>query len=491
MSKPQTLAHYLRALKTFSGGRRLGTLPVQLAGLRPLLNSMSSYSPHSRDPHVEEWNPFSQRPIFEIDTHLDHGLDRDFNLMTNTVHRFIIMAHEAMHILMWEPFFTGHTCPRACDFRPWSLAFEGFCFWISDVILNRKINLYEPDGQRSFERYSVSQPHFHPRRAFADLGLKDDASILDAYLHAFGGYASPLSRTKSPIPQNLARRAYSFYGLTKKSPAQMFGNFKSIGLFDEYFARFCKIRAIPALLPERILTADLRGDLHGYCQNIYRAGLMHIEQLPEFQIENVRQRRALQTRAYFAFSLRFLLASGNVLAPSRTLLRPCIGTIRAYIDGLEGLMAQLCEGRSAPAVARDLRELDHAYSRDTRAVFLRQNAMVGRRESILPDFPGHTVLQPNEDRSHIKPKNMIAFAQALAQHALHLKQASLLPAVHALMASVQECKNANAPRNTLHRLSLHANRLLRHPDFVKKWSIPLSSFDPAHNSYRELLFLHT
>jgi hypothetical protein len=100
---------------------RISGLPIEIPGLENLLNSFSSGSAHDKVRDIEEWNPFSQRPIYEVDPPLKPSLGGEFLRIGDTAHRFIILAHEAMHVLMWEPFFCGHFKPNRREFRELSL----------------------------------------------------------------------------------------------------------------------------------------------------------------------------------------------------------------------------------------------------------------------------------------------------------------------------------------------------------------------------------
>lgn len=488
-SRSQTLAQYNRALNTFAKRKPLPSLPAELPGLRNLLNSMNDYSPHTRSPHVEDWNPFSQLPLFEIEPPQNHGLDGEFNRVIEPVRRYITVGHEAMHVLMWEPFFTGHLVPRAKQFAPWSLAFEGFCFWAADVLLNPKIKLRDPDGQWTMSRQSVSESLYHPRRAFEDLGLSTPDSILQVYLNSFGGFVSPLSRTKKSIPLSLANRAYAFYDSTTKTPRQMFDNFERIGLFDSFFRRFCAVPNIPTLLPHSLLSMDLAGDVHAYCQAMPRRGFAFIDRLDPHVVLRVRTRRSLQTRAYFAYGLHYLLRNGLVLHKKPFSLQAATRRIETYMDGLESLLAKLCAGQKPQSLTSELRQLDLAYSRTLRAQLIASEVKVGRRESILPVMPGHSIFQPGEDRSHLSLKNLLLFAQALAQQALALENAEILPLIHAVVGSVNRCKG-KFKKTARVQLSRDIDALIAHPAYVEKWSLPLSSFDPLHGSFRDFLFIY-
>jgi hypothetical protein len=58
-----------------------------------------------------------------------------------------------------------------------------------------------------------------------------------------------------------------------------------------------------------------------------------------------------------------------------------------------------------------------------------------------------------------------------------------------VIVSVNRCQS-KASASTRAQLSRDIDVLIRHPNFVEEWSLPLSSFDPVHNSFRDLLFIY-
>lgn len=501
----QTLAQYSKLLHQASeslaarDGRApkkwIGGLPIREPGLLNLLNSFTSMSARTYDPNIEEWNPFSQRPIFETLPDSGDTFNLDFQKINEAAYRFIIFAHESMHVLLWEPFFTGRLSPNRKQFKEYSLAFEGLCFWFGDIIVNRKMRLLAPDGELVFSRNAASQPHFHPYRVFDQMKIKKEDKILDVYLAAFCGQNSGLKGASGILPRNLNARFEKFYKGTHKPTNRMFDTLKRIGIFEEYFERFCRQPGIPTLLPEPVLNLASAGDLLKYCHSVYQKGMPHIEGLSRVDIEAVRVRRSIQTRAYFAYCLRHLVGSRYITKAPAFEVEPCLREIEIYLEGLDSALAALCEQKTA--LSRKLLDrADRHYGRAIHSEFSKSKLATTRREHIIPELPGHTVLHLFEDRSNLSDRDMTKFCQAiLDQYAipsLDLKSQpelsrDLLVEIEKTVSILVECKKR---KSAIQKLRAQVDQLLLSELVFRRWSVPLASISPQHNRFRELLFLY-
>ena len=201
--------------KPFDGNNFRIRSDTKLPGLFNLFESFSGaaiYDYHSR---VEkEWNPFSQRPYFTKHSALkDKSIFTHLEKAKNAISiLFIESAHEATHVLLWEPLFTGK-CKNLTrqQFTDASLVFEGFCFWYADIIVTQTMRSRLPDGELAHARSAVSLANFHPFRAFKAIGINDHEKILDIYMQSFAGGITELyeNRDKTFVTDLFERFAVS------------------------------------------------------------------------------------------------------------------------------------------------------------------------------------------------------------------------------------------------------------------------------------------
>lgn len=476
-------------------------LPIAIEGLENLINSFSSGSPHDRVKDLEEWNPFSQRPIFEVDPKISPSLSYDFDYVSDIAHRFIVLVHEAMHVLLWEPFFCGRFKPNRTNFRDLSLAFEGFCFWYAEIVVNGKLNFKFPDGEGVLERNSVSQSLAHPQSAFRGLKLTDPRQIMQIYTQAFRGYETKLSQpTTDPIVLNLAERFYSFCITTVRGPHGMFEAFKEFGLFDEFYSRFCKVRELPSLLPESLLGFPMNLDTDTYCWKMYAEGMKHVAGLNHKQIVQVRLRRAIQTRAYFAYCLKHTIDSRNFSAHAKFPASKTLKGINTYINILESSIASLrLDHRQSK---RQLWTADQAFEHDVRKPLQKYKVLTTVRSQLVPELPGHSKLKVNEDRSSLSPAKLTKFAQGVLQTYVKPKlefnrnsRASVGLAkttlrILKLTHKIEGSRNHEHKAKWARSLSTEIDAVLKHELVFTQWSLPLAAINPARNSFREILFIY-
>lgn len=487
---------YLGPRSSLQAPKHISGMPIHLPGLENLLNSFSSGSAHDKVKDIEEWNPFSQRPIYEVDPQLKPSIGNEFLRIGDTAHRFIILAHEAMHVLMWEPFFCGQFRPSRHEFRELSLAFEGFCFWYADLVVNEKMRLTFPDGESVLERCSVSQTAVHPKTGFKLLRLQSPRKAMNTYIDAFCGYETSLSRkTKDPIVLNLAERFYSFYSSTVEGPNGMFQVFKQFGLLDEFFTRFCRARGLPSLLPGEITSFRASENVRNYCWRVFEQGMKHIEGLSTEAIKGVRLRRSIQMRAYFAFSLRHLLRAGHIRTqrggfPAAKVL----ANLQKYIDQLEVAIGELV-GEPKAAVLT-IKNADTYFSREIRSSFLRHDVRAAARAQLVPDLPGHSQLILDERRENISARKLRLFARAVLNEYVrpNLDFSGKKAASTSLAALSVDVARIIAPgRMPLarkRRLSRKLDQILAHELVFPMWSLPLASVNPERNDFREILFIY-
>ena len=478
----------------------LGKIPFleSVPGLKALFLSMSAVAPAVPDTSSEEWNPLSQRPHSALPPSLSDELGAEITALKTAVDEFTILSHEMMHIALWEPFFAGYWRPRSrLAFRTFSLMAEGYCYFFSDIVVSGAVRVLLPDGEFAHDRQTPSNARFHPVRAFLALGIENHETILDTYLEGFRGQSTRLwqPRGTSDFAASLAAQAYAFYVGSQPLLDDMYGALAELGVLKDYYERFCAIPGLPTFLPpsDGVEILDLE-DPKSYFVNFYRKFFPHLASMSETQIHYLKWRRMVQMRAYYASQVRWLLSRGSVVAKGMTASsqRQALQDIESYLDGLEGLVKGLAHKRDKSFLTT-LSGLDRRYSKNVRAKFLAHNVWCGHRWLIAPRRAGG-LISLNEP---LPVKNEAAMKK-LSHVVTYL--------VEELTAQLSDCKTVAERAEIFKRLGAVAaigekgdgvrtrpsmERLrseLRKPYALSIWSLPLASFDPVKNHYRELLF---
>lgn len=472
-------------------------LPFREPGLANILNSFSCGSFSDSD-QIQEWNPFSQRPMYEHESQFKNRLGADFKHVGNTAQRLLVLAHECMHVLLWEPFFGGNFVPKKDNFIPLSLAFEGFCFWHTDMVLNSKVSLRAPDGEKVFDRFSISQDHLHPKTAFEVLGLSDPKTILKIYVDAFRGIETELSRKSDhPLVWFLAQRIYSFSAFNKVGPAGMFRVFNEMGLFDRYRRDFCQVSGIPAILSADALKYPIAQDPEGYLWTIFAEEFDKINGLDREKIQRIRLRRAIQTRAYFALSLQHILSLGSVVADRGFSLMRSREEVNSHYNRLKEILARLANGEPVTVLTPAVTRADDAYSKGARTHFKRFNARTAAREQLYPEISPYTKLSLTDDRERLSAKALKEFGYGVLTRFVDKeidfinsprRTRELFGLAHQLSVAISRLDRPTLAKKK--QLSNAISRLLGHDQVFKRWSLPLASVDPSNNFFREILFIY-
>ncbi len=479
---------------------KVSELPFHQPGLTNLLNTFAVGSPHSRKLDIEEWNPISQRPLFDCDKVDYCDFDGAFRATTHAIHHSIVLVHESIHVLMWESFFSGAFVPKSSNFCKLSLAFEGFCFWYADIILNRRIKIKSPDGEFVFKRHSASQNHVHPYHVFQALNVMDPEKIMRIYIDAFTGYETPISKNMNkPLVNEIANRFYGFYSDTLKAPVEMFKVLDDVQIFGEYFEKFCKIQNIPSMFSKTFLKTDPSQNLNEYCWAIFSKEMPRMDSLGSVQIRAVRLRRSLQTRAYFAFALRHSIERSNYIAKPGLSKKQMQKNINLYVEQLRVALNDLCEAQSHSKVIRSIEHADRFYLKNIRSRLIKYNAYCGRRLQLLPTFPGYSTLAINDKRTHLSRRQLLKFSQHLidtlvvpnldlvgksADSLTLLRSASALTKYLASLQNLKGKKYSSQVKN----ISTKIDKILSHKLVLPYWSIPLSDIRPDQNAFREIIF---
>ncbi|MBM4252813.1 MAG: hypothetical protein FJ146_12645 [Deltaproteobacteria bacterium] len=470
-------------------------------GLKNLLLTMSSVAPAIPDTSDEEWNPLSQRPHALLPAAYLDELGSAITALKTAVDEFTILSHELMHVALWEPFFAGYWRPRSkSDFRTFSLMAEGFCYFFSDIVIGGAVRVRLPDGEFALERQTASNARFHPVRAFKAAAITSHRDILDIYLDGFNGKQTALwqPRGKNDFAASLAAQAYDFYKGTLGYLSAMHGALSAFGYVSEFFRRYCSIEGLPSFLNQNQAPQSPNTALKRYFTDFFESGLDQLDGLTPQQITRIRERRALQMRAYYALQVRWLLTENHVTTtqPLVTLkCEPLAQEISRYLDGLEEALHELARQPHASQVHR-LAALDARYSAKVRAIFVRMDAWAGLRWLIAPKrADGCINIRRSKSTSDQAAKRYVCntatfLVEELTARLTLSSNTKNRVKILQLIKTVSELGSTavHGPSAKILSAEKALQRELGKKDILELWSLPLASFDPVRNKFRELLF---
>jgi hypothetical protein len=461
---------------------------------------MCAAAPATPDTSDEEWNPLSQRPHTPLPPPVQDELGAEVTALKEAVDAFTTLTHEMMHVALWEPFFTGFWQPRGRSaFREFSLMAEGFCFFYSDIVVSGAVRVRLPDGEFALERRTPSNALFHPARAFRALGIEDHAAILDIYLEGFNGQPTALwqPRGGNNFAAKLAAQAYDFYAGSLRYLDEAHAALTAFGGLSDFHRRFCAIPGLPSLLDEALAKAAGGSDRKAYFEGFFQHGLPRLASLTSAEATRVRWRRMLQMRAYYALQVRWLMQEGLVVARTWTapLERRLVQHVDRYLDGLRDLLLQLAR-RASQSPEAALAQLDAAYDEQVRTPCQAHDAWAGHRWLIAPRRAGGlvNVLAATPAKGRAAKVHLLQTVTFLVDELTQrLRDGKTVEARSEILAQLQRVAGLGATGG-LGKASATttAARQLRselaRPDLLPIWSVPLASFDPAGNRYRELAF---
>lgn len=474
-------------------------MPGEPKGITNFLNTFPSASPSTMTPHIEEWNPFSQRPLLEMKEEINDDMGKEFAELAHLVYRYIILLHESMHVLMWEPFFCGKFVPKKKDFLELSLLFEGFCFWYADFVTNNQIALFFPDGGKVFTTHAVSQIQYHPKNVFKKINIRQKKEILNTYLNAFCGRETVFSEIKNDILVNeFSKRFYGFYEGTQSAPMNMFDVFCKINLFEDYFDKFCNIKNMPTLLLKSEEKLIQQGRYSDYVFKIYNTTMNGINKMNVDDILSVRMRRAIQTRAYYLYQIIFLIRSKNFSSKKSLNTNTVMTRLHKYENLLEHALKTLCETGKIHLAKRLVNQADSYYNKNI-LLLMGDNVRTSYKHQIMPALPHHVLVSPNDKRLGLNQKKIVAYSKALVGSSLDeianvcdgsknaVDLLKLLKKITLIISNFD--KNPRSKINP--QLSNYLDQFIAHPLIAKDIFLSLNTFNPKKNTFREIIMGYT
>lgn len=477
-------------------------------GFRKLLGSICSVATAVPDANNEEWNPLSQRPHAPLPpaVHTDE-FGAQVIALKEGIDAFTTLAHEIMHVALWEPFFTGKWLPsNRKQFQEFSLLAEGFCYFYTDIVVSGSVRIRFPDGEFALSRLSPGNAIFHPIRAFKSLAIDEPSAILDIYLEGFRGSQTLLwqPRDGNHFASYLARQAYDFYAGSLVYLNELYSALETFGCFSKFYDRFCRISGLPSLWHDH--STPNSNNLKAYFLSFYSDGLSKLTHTSDQVVERVRWRRMLQTRAYYSSQVLWILESNLMISSSLSSrdVNQMTSCLNRYLEKLE-VGIHMLQGETLDGICDSIRQADHYYTKHVRDKLKMHHAWVGHRWFIAPKRAGglvsiarssrprtkslKTTLMPRDHLTHqFKAIDFIVeeLTVGLRTCRSKIERAELLEQ----LARISKIGAAYAKSNREDRLKLYKQlqKELKHPRILEIWSIPLSAFDPRANQYRELLF---
>lgn len=486
--------------------------PLNFRGVANLAQSFEATSvleDSSDKKRIEEWNPLSQRPVHVKKPPRLEALGHDFDRVSSVFSEFVNLAHELMHILLWEPLFCGRLRPSKNQFIDLSLAFEGCCFWYADILLTPRLRLRYPDGEWIGARRSISQPNFHPYRAFYAMGLKDENKIRDIYIDAFCGYKTRLLNSTNIYALNLSQRIYSFYGRSAWEVTKMHDVLRDIGFFNEYYERFCKIEKLPSILSEPILNTSPAKDVHGYCDLVFSQGLDHIHELSPAEIEKIRIRRSAQMRAYYAMTFLWIIKNDFIQNQkgkmSRQVRLELCNHLEKYLYFLEQALYALANKIPKEEIYETIQFADDFYSKNILTHFVCHKTWISQRVAISNRFSkNQSSFGSGANIEKWKAEDINDFIKWLllnplsrllkSDNKLQKRDATLINQAHGLVYDIlnQMGELSKNPSDTLKRKKINnrLKKLLSNEVILREWSVKLGDIHPGRNKFREPIFIY-
>ncbi|HUP57407.1 MAG TPA: hypothetical protein VM598_08145 [Bdellovibrionota bacterium] len=507
---PQTFQTYAQAVEYF---RRTPAPESQhpripycfgpgLTAIHDSISAVAIGESRSEQGPVLEWNPLSQRPVFYHPPSERDGLEQGFMRVSEQLWRFISISHEAMHVALWEPFFTGHWRPQSkSEFLSFSLKNEGACFFYSDIVVASSVRERFPDGEFVFNRGFQSSPNFHPYRAFRALGITDPARILDEYLAAFAGEPCRLSsaaREPNGFAASLAGKIRAFYNGTSKPNALLHQMLSSTGILGEYHARFCSVRGLPSLFEAETQALCAAGDFDSFIRTVFEAELGKLDRCDPSLLTRVRLRRAIQTRAYFASQLGYILSNGLHLGKAPAHALKAIGDgVASYLIRLESILRQLARDPNERKQHQELEAADRYFETRCRRPLEKAELWCAKRYWIFPEdvalsvgVSGNGARPVDRDQAR---RNILFLVRQLSRRITAGMSTTEQERLLKVIGSLSSCSESWARGKRKFLSKAETERLARalgSADARPLWSLPLSAVDPLNNRFRELLFVY-
>jgi hypothetical protein len=466
-----------------------------LRGLLKAFDSMNVLSPGYEDSgvQIEQWNPYSQRPLAWMGN-LGSPRQKNFLAVSEALNRFVLLAHEALHVILLEDFFVGKSAFSNRDhFIDFNLANEGFTFWMTDWVIWPEISASLPKTEFRYSNFTVASPFFSPRAALASVDIKSQSDSLEFYLDSFMGYSTDQSKKlsgktrKNLLAHNLQQNFRQFFVASLKPLENLYSAFHRNDFLPLFQKKFCQIPNLPRLMDD---CGDSKGDEFAYFSRMYRQQLPKISRISNRQLNLIRLRRRLQQRGYYALTIRLSLQHQNVFTPngivdsaeSATLVKKLI----EYENEIVELLNKLARGEPVRAIELLTTQIDGWYGQKIWKPMHLKKYQVARYEYLL-DLYNENVQREEFGlvSSEKVPKSRFERASRLIADALKANQISHVAASE-LFCQLDEVRNLKVGR----RQRQTFNRWLTSKKMSPLWGSRLDEIDPRKDQFSDILFCY-
>jgi len=423
---------------------------------------------------LSQWNPLSQRLLIDLQKQKFKSLIKDFEEVNDSTYKLIRLFHEATHVFLLEPFFVGRL-PLASlkTFERLYLGFEGAAVWHMEHQICRYLNSDLPDGEAIYDRLGITTKAFH--QSFAGVGSRKS---LSTYVEAFCGNQTSLLASKDPYARDLGVRFYQFYLDSTRQMELFFTTLKEVGILDSFPKRFCK-KGLPTFLSASMLAHSPVDNLQEYADHFLNIEMDNMGAIDARTSRAVRVRRSLQTRAYFAMCLDYVLSNDLFFSmrkrKSVRRIKELGKFVKHYLNELEDLVASLGFD-SAPDVQRKLQSLDSIYSDQVVRNLLEMDLWISRRLPYFqpqPHFILNEIGEMETSAGDVEIANLMWY---------FLREKSGIAKSAWIVKKISDFYGEKKIGSI--------NKLMRQPEVAPLWSAPLASIDPENNQFSEILFLY-
>jgi hypothetical protein len=438
-----------------------------------------------------EWNPFSQRPLIVGKLPFEYQpLQAGFSEAQELASSLLTLAHDSAHVAIWEPFFCGKFQPGSLSaFVNISFQFEAFSLWFSDIVITPLIREKVPDGETVETRSSTALGAFHAYRVLKSLKISPDES-LGVLMGALSKHKGKKVKSRDAFARDLHNRLGQFYHLNLKSTERLYQTLNVLGMWDEFYNRFCRISGLPSIVSRESVEFLKKGDTESYCRHFYKKDLLRLSLSSVSDNRRVRLRRALQSRAYYGFCIQHALRSKVFFSRSkrRLAIKGIASSIDVYLKGIELQLRSLAESVSETKIFKSLAALDLAYDKEIWSRFNAQDVWIGKREQIFfkgqlrPPIGLSGYLTQNEQQDLLNE----IIDQVLPTRLSHNPEEGR-QLLWSLSTLSKKCINGGILNESDRKI---LDNILLEPSQLPRWSVALNEIRPSKSQFREILFIY-
>lgn len=370
-------------------------------------------------------------------------------------------------------------------------------FFLFRFYRNTRTREAYPDGEFILGKYAISSPHFHPYRVFKSLGIENPKQVLKIYVDGFTSLDSTIHSSNEVHARSLTKQMVSFHLNGWKDLDRYFSCLKITGIFDDFFQRFCSIPNLPTLITKK--TSQMLGSssIFSYCEAVLYEELPLIGQLSEKQLDLVRIRRLIQSRAYYGYSLLKVLLNEEVyeIRNHKIPFANLITLTRIYLDMLEKALHLLVSELNPSSILKKINSCDLFYQKNILKKFRSHTFWVTKRPWIGPPFPGQTHPGPLKEGEKVNKEDLQHLLAWLLRTLSKIKISDRdelfwthSNLISSLFENVTTLKKSRQQMIISRKFSKVWNEIIFSKYCRRNWSVDLGETSPLENNFRELIF---